>query len=299
MVWTSPYEPIDLDGPPLPQLVRHGVERAALIDATGGDGVSHSTLAERIDATSGDVVSYSTLAERIDAEGGQVMSYSTLAERIDAVAAGLAARGFRPGDVLAVWAPNLPAWAEVALGAMAAGGAVTGISPLATENDAASQLTQSRASVLVAAPQLAAPARTAAAAAGLEWVEVLGAAPDPRLERRLRQGEPDEVDGQATRVGGLDAGSLALLPCSSGTTGLPKLVMLTHRNLAAAIAQVRRGLDLGERDVVLGIAPVRARHGLRRGAGGAARRRGDRRRAPAIRPRRAARRDRAAPGRPC
>ena len=59
-----------------------------------------------------------------------------LAERIGQVAAGLRARGFAPGDVLALWAPNVPPWAGVALGAMAAGGAVTGIHPLATQRDA-------------------------------------------------------------------------------------------------------------------------------------------------------------------
>jgi acyl-CoA synthetase (AMP-forming)/AMP-acid ligase II len=65
----------------------------------------------------------------VDGASGLVVSYRLLADRIRGVGAGLAARGFGPGDVLALWAPNLPQWAGVALGAMAAGGTVTGVTP--------------------------------------------------------------------------------------------------------------------------------------------------------------------------
>lgn len=57
-------------------------------------------------------------AALIEADGGAVVPYGMLAARIDRVAAGLAAGGFRPGDVLAVLAPNMPPWAGLALGAM-------------------------------------------------------------------------------------------------------------------------------------------------------------------------------------
>jgi acyl-CoA synthetase (AMP-forming)/AMP-acid ligase II len=110
MVWTSPYEPIDPHGPPLPELVRRSAARLpgrpALVDGFTGDAVP----------------------------------YASLVEKMDRVAAGLSARGFARGDVLAVWAPNTPAWAEVALGCMAAGGAMTGVSPLATERELATQV---------------------------------------------------------------------------------------------------------------------------------------------------------------
>jgi acyl-CoA synthetase (AMP-forming)/AMP-acid ligase II len=49
--------------------------------------------------------------------------------------------------------------------------------------------------------------------------------------------------------------AVALLPYSSGTTGLPKGVMLTHANLVTTVRQVNRGLRLTARDTVLAVAP--------------------------------------------
>src|SRR5215207_11112062 len=84
---------------------------------------------------------------------------TTLAARIEGIASGLAASDFGPGDVLAVWAPNIPPWIGVSLGAMAAGGAVTGVSPLAADRELTAQLINSGASILVTVPSLEARAR--------------------------------------------------------------------------------------------------------------------------------------------
>jgi non-ribosomal peptide synthetase component F len=114
MIYTSPYPSLNARFAPMaqtvPQLVRHVAERSP----------DHPAI--------------------VDASSQAVVTYATLAGQIDRVAADLAGRGFAPGDVLALRAPNTPAWAAVALGAMAAGGAVTGVSPLATESEAAAQL---------------------------------------------------------------------------------------------------------------------------------------------------------------
>ncbi|HEY7279618.1 MAG TPA: AMP-binding protein [Trebonia sp.] len=194
----------------------------------------------------------------IDAASGATVTYATLAARIGRVAAGLAQRGFAPGDVLAVRAPNIPPWAGVALGAMAAGGTVTGISPLATARETAAQLTDAGASVLVTLPSLAEESRAAAAATPVRDVVVVGDA-----QETAGSSETPAV----TPIGGLlasqapapgitaDPKHVALLPYSSGTTGLPKGVMLTHASLTAAARQLVRALGLTPRDRFLALAP--------------------------------------------
>jgi len=165
----------------------------------------------------------------VDAPTGTVVGYRLLAERVQGLAAGLAARGFGPGDVLALWAPNLPQWAGVALGAMAAGGTVTGASPAATERELAAQLADAGASVLVTVPSLVPAARSAAAAAGVRDLVVLGRAEGATpildlLAAGARAQPPDRALDPAAAV--------ALLPYSSGTTGLPKGVELTHNAIS-------------------------------------------------------------------
>jgi acyl-CoA synthetase (AMP-forming)/AMP-acid ligase II len=222
MVWTSPYPPVAVDGTTLPRMVLEAAARA-------GD---RPALA--------------------DGASGTAVSYRLLAERIQQVAAGLAARGFGPGDVLALWAPNLPQWAGVALGAMAAGGTVTGITPSASERELATQLADAGASVLVTIPSLVPAARSAAAAAGVRDLVVLGQADgaDPILDL-LAAGARAQPP-----IPALDpAAAVALLPYSSGTTGLPKGVELTHANLVASVRQVSRGLRVTKRDTLLAVAP--------------------------------------------
>src|SRR2546422_10518487 len=85
----------------------------------------------------------------IDAASGRTLTYGQLAGGADRVAAGLAARGFEPGEVLALFAPNCPEFALAFHGTLAAGGVVTTINSLSTVQDATYQLRDARARFLV------------------------------------------------------------------------------------------------------------------------------------------------------
>jgi acyl-CoA synthetase (AMP-forming)/AMP-acid ligase II len=187
----------------------------------------------------------------VDGPTGRTVTYRQLAEAVERVAAGLAARGFGKGDVLALSSPNLPEYAVVMYGAMAAGGVVTGANPLLTVRELAGQLADAGASVLVTVPPFLEVARVAAEAAGggaeaLVFGEADGAAPFASL--LATKGAPPEVEIDP-------AEDLAALPYSSGTTGLPKGVELTHANLVAQARQAQAVMGVTEDDVVVGVAP--------------------------------------------
>src|SRR6185437_15128104 len=144
MVWRSTSEPLD----------------------TGG-----ATLHESILATADAMGNRFAL---VDGPSGATVTYAALAARIERTAAGLAARGLRPGDVLALWAPNSPEWALAALGAMAAGATVSGANPAATERELAAQAMDCGASILGTVPARLPAAREVAATAGVRQVVALG-----------------------------------------------------------------------------------------------------------------------------
>ena len=168
----------------------------------------------------------------IDAPTGRTISYAHLLESVRAVAAGLAERGFGKGDVFAHYAPNLPEYA-VAFHAVATLGCInTTANALLTAEELTRQLRDCGARLLVTAPDQLEKASVAAHAAGVQEIfvygEAAGATPFASLLGAV--GEPPDV--------AIDpANDLVLLPYSSGTTGLPKGVMLTHLNLVANICQ--------------------------------------------------------------
>jgi acyl-CoA synthetase (AMP-forming)/AMP-acid ligase II len=178
----------------------------------------------------------------IDGPTGRTLSYADLAGAVRSLAAGLGARGFGRGDVLALCAPNAPEYAVAFHAVAALGGIVTTINPAYTAHEIRFQLENADARLAVAAAPFADRVREA----GAEEVLVLG---EPSFDDLMRA-RPDAAMPDAAQPG-----DLAVLPYSSGTTGLPKGVMLTHRNVVANLCQIREVQALTEDDTIIGVLP--------------------------------------------
>ena len=208
----------------------------------------------------------------IDGPSGRTLTYATLVDGIQRTASGLARRGFAKGDVFAIYSPNLPEYALIFFAVAALGGINTTVNPLYTVGELAGQLRDSRARFLITVPAFLDKAREAAAQAGVEDVFVFGSAEGARPFAELMEAAPTPP-----RVVIDPREDIVALPYSSGTTGLPKGVMLTHRNLVANLCQIE-GMGnwhgFGEQDMVLAAMPffhiygmvVIMAHGLSRGA---------------------------------
>ncbi len=187
----------------------------------------------------------------IDGPSGRTLTYRGWSEGVRRVAAGLAARGFRKGDVFAIYSPNLPEYAIAFHAVSLLGGTNTTISPLYTVSELTTQLKDSGARYLVTVPGCAEKAAQAARDSGVREVFVFGDAADhgtPFASLLATEGAPPDVDIDPRE-------DLVVIPYSSGTTGLPKGVMLTHYNMVANLLQTAAVLDIGEDDVMLGVLP--------------------------------------------
>ncbi|WP_406335821.1 4-coumarate--CoA ligase family protein [Streptomyces sp. NBC_00203] len=192
----------------------------------------------------------------IDTSGGAQTTYRELIERVNATAGALAARGIGVGDVVGLLAPNSSLFAVTFHGILRAGAAATTINALFTAHDIAKQLTDAKATMLITVSALLPQAQEAARTVGItpENLIVLdgdGAAATghPNADDLLAPGAP------APQVDFDPATHLAVLPYSSGTTGNPKGVMLTHRNLVANMAQIRSLLAMSSDDRILAVLP--------------------------------------------
>jgi acyl-CoA synthetase (AMP-forming)/AMP-acid ligase II len=199
----------------------------------------------------------------VDAKSGRQTSYREMIRRIDAFAGAVAGRGIGVGDVVGLLSPNSSGFAVAFHGILRAGATATTINALFIAKDIATQLTDSKAKMLVTVTPLLAQAEEAAAATGLADADVVvldgqgqDATGHPNAADLMANGQP------APQVSFAPSTHVAVLPYSSGTTGNPKGVMLTHRNLVANIAQIRPLHGMDGDDVVLAVLPFFHIYGL-------------------------------------
>lgn len=210
------------------------------------------------DAVLGRAAEYGDAPALIDGTDGTTLTYEQLDRFHRRVAAGLAEIGVRKGDVLALHSPNTIAFPTAFYAATRAGAAVTTVHPLATAEEFAKQLKDSAARwIVTVSPLLETARRAAELAGGVEEILVCDSAPGHRsLIDMLASTAPEPV------VDIDPAEDIAALPYSSGTTGIPKGVMLTHRQIATNLAQLESAMPAGPGDRILAVLPFFHIYGL-------------------------------------
>ncbi|MER6556563.1 4-coumarate--CoA ligase family protein [Streptomyces sp. NPDC001027] len=210
------------------------------------------------EAVLGRAAEFGELPALVDGTDGTTLTYDQLDRFHRRVAAALAEAGVAKGDVLALHSPNTVAFPIAFYAATRAGATVTTVHPLATAEEFAKQLGDSAARwIVTVSPLLQAARRAAELAGGVEEIFVCDTAPGHRsLIDMLGSAAPEPqvvID---------PAADVAALPYSSGTTGVPKGVMLTHRQIATNLAQLEPAISAGPGDRILAVLPFFHIYGL-------------------------------------
>lgn len=186
-----------------------------------------------------DAAKYGSRVAIIDGVSGKEYTFNEVDENTSRFSSALNRMGFSKGSVLSLCAPNIPEYCTVLFGALASGGTVSTVNPSYTANELAYQFENSGTNIIATVPAILSTVQEAAERAKVEKIIVIG--------EELESGRRDVISYHRLLE---DSGSyfnpvsvnakedLAILPYSSGTSGIAKGVMLTHYNVVANILQL-------------------------------------------------------------
>jgi long-chain acyl-CoA synthetase len=196
----------------------------------------------------------------VDTSCGRRVSYAEYGETVEALARGLVGAGLKPGEVVAIFLCNSWEFGTAYHAATLAGGIPTLLNPTYREREVRHQLGNSGAALLITDG----PNITGISLAGLPKLrrvfctreEGSGSERFSNLLEPASAGLPESDQGSEKTLGAL--------PYSSGTTGLPKGVMLSHYNLISNVYQFLgpRATPLNSEDNILCFLPLYHIYGL-------------------------------------
>jgi long-chain acyl-CoA synthetase len=196
----------------------------------------------------------------VDISSGRRITYAEYGETVEALARGLVAAGLKPGEVIAIFLANSWEFCTAFHAAMLAGGIPTLLNPTYRDREVRHQLGNSGAALLITD------------GTNIEGIDLAGLPNLRRVFCTREQASGGEAFSNLLKPvtatpPGPDQGSeetLAALPYSSGTTGLPKGVMLSHRNLVSNVYQFlgTRATPLNSNDNILCFLPLYHIYGL-------------------------------------
>jgi len=197
----------------------------------------------------------------IDGDTGDVWNFREFSNRVATFAGGLAKRGVKAGSVVALIAPNCPAFAISFHAVIRLGATVTTVNPQYTSREIRQQLNESNPLITITTSDKFDTIVEAASGTSVNSIILLD---ENEIQTESRSDDSGQLNisywtdclESPRSQQPLDArSSVAVLPFSSGTTGIPKGVMLSHFNLVANVIQTNSAQGYKAGDVALAVLP--------------------------------------------
>jgi oxalate---CoA ligase len=198
-------------------------------------------------------------APAIGAPDRPPLTYGALRDLVARTVSDLNRMGIGRGDRVALILPNGPEMAT-AFVAVAGGATTAPLNPGYRAEEFDFYLSDLSAKALFIQQGMESPARAIAAARGIPVVEVAAAADGAAGDFFLLS--PKGLTGAPEKSGPAQAGDIALVLHTSGTTARPKIVPLSHANVAASAQNISFTLALSDADTCLNVMPLFHIHGL-------------------------------------
>ncbi|XP_077991031.1 uncharacterized protein LOC144445367 [Glandiceps talaboti] len=176
----------------------------------------------------------------VDADSNHSYTYRQLKDLVRRCSSGLVKSGFKQGDVCALYQPNSADVFITSYSVVSIGGVLSSVNPTFTVDEFSDQLDHTDAQWIITVPSYVDKANEAAKRVGnIKGIYVVG---DEHVDGCIPFSTFMKDDGSAfpTDIKINPKEDVVFLPYSSGTTGLPKGVMLTHYNIISSIEQLTK-----------------------------------------------------------
>ncbi|ORX96787.1 acetyl-CoA synthetase-like protein [Basidiobolus meristosporus CBS 931.73] len=200
----------------------------------------------------------------VNGQTGKTYSFADVKNNALAFAAGITRKyDFKTGDVLGIFAPNAAEYSTICFGALAAGGTVTTANPSYTPEEFSHQLKQTLPKIIVTISELIPVVKKAMELSNLKCVLITLEPSEDKAVPSLVDVMSDATGFKRVVVEPSKLGTTVAYICySSGTSGNPKGVMLSHRNIVSNVQQ-QKDIAFGkEEEVIIGVLPFYHIYGL-------------------------------------